>query len=110
MPATDPTPTKPEPPEPVTHGLAGPTTAAPDHSSAPWRIILRVTVAVMVIVALVMAYGLYHQVDTYQQLISSIQQNDRGPVLLAFSRSLDAAVVKTSSLFVAFLLVFLGRT
>jgi hypothetical protein len=108
MAESEPVATDGAPPVPATASGTAAAEAVHQPTSAPWPVILGITVAVMVVVATVMAYGLYHQVETYQQIISSSQQAERGPVLLAFSRSLDAAVVKTSSLFVAFLLVFLG--
>lgn len=90
---------------------ARPTTILERENDGPsWRITMGATAITMGIVAIIMGYVLYLQLKNYDRLLADASSSiaTQGVLILAFSRALDAAVIKTCSLFVAFLLVFLG--
>ena len=77
-----------------------------------WRSVLSATIGVMLVVALIMGFVLLQQVSNYRELLTAVRSPPgvvpNGALAPALSRSLDAAVIKTCSIFLAFLLVFLG--
>jgi hypothetical protein len=83
--------------------------ASSDRSTST-TVLLALTGAVMVLVVVVLSLGLWTQVRSYDRLIPALltAPAPSTTALLAASRSLDAAVVKTCSLYVAFLLILLG--
>jgi hypothetical protein len=79
-------------------------------ASISGRVLGVLTAAVMLVVVVVLSVGLWVQLRSYNQLIPVLTSASApsAPALIAVSRSLDAAIVKTSALFVAFLLILLG--
>ena len=81
---------------------------APPSAGPPWSLVMTAALFAMIFVAVGMAVILGTQIRTYQGLIRLFDQNSDGGLVIAVTRAFDAAIVKTCSIFLGFLLVFLG--
>lgn len=74
------------------------------------RILVAIGSVVLIFLGGLLLFSLLTQVDVYENSMQRVlkgEQFDYG-ALLTMSRALDFSIVKTSSLFLAFLLIFLG--
>ena len=92
---------------------SSPSNTAPsivEESGPSWKLTVGTTLIMITAVAATMGYVLLSQISNYNAVLSIVTSSrpTQDALVLALSRSLDAAVIKTCSIFVAFLLIFLG--